>query len=253
MRDLFDQLLAKVQLVASDQASVKKAREAGQKVFIASANSELKIGTELDHDHQLVSSTGPLGLRLIGLPESIFDILAENKAEALSPKRNQENAGSLNTNAAGIPLSSSLDFGQQNPAKDLVLVEGAGTLEEILACFQMLGKLLKLPFRRDSIEKVVRDSLRRGQPKPSAFGAARCKPLPTWWSQTARSARVRMQPSTGELRRGFALAGATRAPASDSAQNMGGFWFHEKLNETCPQGIALLMDRTSNLQSAIRV
>ena len=252
LRDLFDQLLAKVQLVASDQASVKKAREAGQKVFIASANSELKIGTELDHDHQLVSSTGPLGLRLIGLPESIFDILAENKAEALSPKRNQENAGSLNTNAAGIPLSSSLDFGQQNPAKDLVLVEGAGTLEEILACFQMLGKLLKLPFRRDSIEKVVRDSLRRGQtPNLQLLGQLGASlGLHVVGAKLPAALGVRMQtPALVNYEEGFALAVESTAAGLRLASPKHGWVLvpAEKLNETYPQGIAaLLMDRTSN-------
>ena len=39
------------------------------------------------------------------------------------------------------------------------MVEGNGTVEEILACFQMLSNLLKPPFRRDSVEKIVRDSL----------------------------------------------------------------------------------------------
>ena len=43
------------------------------------------------------------------------------------------------------------------------LIEGEGPLEETLACFQMLAAQMKLPFRRDSIEKVLRDSLRRGQ------------------------------------------------------------------------------------------
>ncbi|MFL0758910.1 MAG: peptidase domain-containing ABC transporter, partial [Prochlorococcus sp.] len=42
-------------------------------------------------------------------------------------------------------------------------VGGKGPLQETLACFQMLAKLMKLPFRRDSIEKMLRDSLRRGQ------------------------------------------------------------------------------------------
>ena len=34
--------------------------------------------------------------------------------------------------------------------------------KETLACFQMLAQLMKLPFRRDSIEKVLQDNLRRG-------------------------------------------------------------------------------------------
>ena len=36
------------------------------------------------------------------------------------------------------------------------------TGQETLACFQMLAQLMKLPFRRDSIEKVLQDNLCRG-------------------------------------------------------------------------------------------
>ena len=48
------------------------------------------------------------------------------------------------------------------------LIEGEGPLEETLACFQMLAAQMK-PFRRDSIEKVLRDSLRRGQTPNISF------------------------------------------------------------------------------------
>ena len=40
----------------------------------------------------------------------------------------------------------------------LQLIRGEGALEETLACFQMLAMQMKLPFRKDSIEKVLRDA-----------------------------------------------------------------------------------------------
>ena len=108
-----------------------------------------------------------------------------------------------------MPLSSALDFGQQNPARSLELVEGEGTLEEILACFQMLGKLLKLPFRRDSIEKVVRDSLRRGQsPNLQLLGQLGASlGLHVVGAKLPASLGVRMQtPALVNHQGGFALA-----------------------------------------------
>ena len=42
------------------------------------------------------------------------------------------------------------------------MIRADGPLKETLACFQMLAQLMKLPFRRDSIEKVLQDNLRRG-------------------------------------------------------------------------------------------
>ena len=44
----------------------------------------------------------------------------------------------------------------------LRLIRADGSLQETLACFQMLAQLMKLPFRRDAIEKVLQDNLRRG-------------------------------------------------------------------------------------------
>ena len=48
---------------------------------------------------------------------------------------------------------------ERNVVDSLRLIRGEGPLQETLACFQMLAQLLKLPFRRDSIEKVLQDNL----------------------------------------------------------------------------------------------
>ncbi len=60
------------------------------------------------------------------------------------------------------PLASGLDLGERDQ-KPFRLLRGEGPLEETLACFQMLAAELRLPFRRDAIEKILRDALRRGQ------------------------------------------------------------------------------------------
>ena len=252
LRDLFEQLLAGVQVVAANQDAVNAARDAGQKVLVASANSDLTIGTELSQSQQLASANGPLGLRLIGLPQSVLDISAENQAGALIPTTNQKEAGSLEAIAAGSPLSSALDFGQQNPNKNLELVQGEGTIGEILACFQMLGKLLKLPFRRDSIEKVVRDSLRRGQtPNLQLLGQLGAGlGLHVVGAKLPSSMGLRMQtPALVNYQDGFALAVESTAAGLRLASPKHGWVLvpEDKLDEAYPEGIAaLLMDRTSN-------
>ena len=81
------------------------------------------------------------------------------------------------------------------------LIEGEGPLEETLACFQMLAAQMKLPFRRDSIEKVLRDSLRRrSNTKHSALRTVGCKPRP---------ARCECQ---GACRNGNTFAGSLHDP-----------------------------------------
>jgi ATP-binding cassette subfamily B protein len=66
--------------------------------------------------------------------------------------------------APGLPPQpSSLDLGQSDRARGLQLIRARGPLDETMACFQMLARMLELPYRRDAIEKVLRDKLRRGQ------------------------------------------------------------------------------------------
>ena len=150
-----------------------------------------------------------------------------------------------------LPLSSALDFGQQNLATEIVLIEGEGTLEEILACFQMLGKMLDLPFRRDSIEKVVRDCLRRGQ-KPNLqllgqLGAS--LGLHVAGAKVPAALGVRMKtPSVVNYRESFALAIESTAGGLRIASPRYGWKLisPKQLEEEFPDGIsALQVERTS--------
>ena len=252
LRELFHEVLADVRLIPANQEAITASLNANQKVLIASANSERGIGTELSQPQQPPSSQGPIGLRLMAVPASVFDKLAAKGSDPASLESTEEASQSRRSKAAGLPLSSALDFGQKNPAKDLELVEGVGTLEEILACFQMLGKLLKLPFRRDSIEKVVRDSLRRGQtPNLQMLGQLGASlGLHVVGAKLPASLGVRIQtPALVNYREGFALAVESTAAGLRLASPKHGWVLveSEQLEETYPEGIAaLLMDRTSN-------
>ena len=252
LRELFQEILADVRLLPANQEAITAALSANQKVLIASANSERGIGTELSQPQPTPSGQGPIGLRLMAVPASVFNKLATKEADPASLESTGGASQSRRSKAAGLPLSSALDFGQQNPAKDLELVEGVGTLEEILACFQMLGKLLKLPFRRDSIEKVVRDSLRRGQrPNLQMLGQLGASlGLHVVGAKLPASLGVRMQtPALVNYREGFALAVESTAAGLKLASPKHGWVLvaSDQLEETYPEGIAaLLMDRTSN-------
>ena len=62
-----------------------------------------------------------------------------------------------------FPVRSSLDLDGKDPRKSLSLITATGSMEESMACFKMLTQLMGLPFRRDAIEKTMRDALRRGK------------------------------------------------------------------------------------------
>ncbi|MGL6134834.1 MAG: ABC transporter transmembrane domain-containing protein [Prochlorococcaceae cyanobacterium] len=131
-------------------------------LFAASHNlADHPLGSELDPHQGVPKGRPPLPPRLIALPAGpLRAVLAPS--EGGQPHQQDAVAGSQLGPHAAAPLASGLDLGQRD-RPELLLVRGSGPLEETLACFQMLAAQLKLPFRRDAIEKILRDVLRRGQ------------------------------------------------------------------------------------------
>ncbi len=159
------QLRAHARPLEPNRAIAEQMR-AGDTLVLASANvANLPIGATLNPETALPQPRPPLPLRLLALapealtleaqePEPTATATAEGPtalAQAQAPIRGEQ------------PLPTSLDLGQDDPTRGLQLVRARGVVDETLACFQMLGKLMDLPYRRDAIEKILQEKLRRGQ------------------------------------------------------------------------------------------
>ena len=118
------------------------------------------LGAALNPRQGVPAATPPLPPRLIALPAELLAPVAPMVEAELMPEGS--GSGSGQSGGSNPPLASGLDLGQRDRTA-LQLLRGNGPLEETLACFQMLAAELKLPFRRDAIEKILRDVLRRGQ------------------------------------------------------------------------------------------
>jgi ATP-binding cassette subfamily B protein len=123
------------------------------------------LGARLDPTVGVPDARPPLPPRLIAIAA---DWLESQEAATEVVDADPVASGALVFAGAGSgetspgPLASGLDLGERDQ-KPFRLLRGEGPLEETLACFQMLAAELRLPFRRDSIEKILRDALRRGQ------------------------------------------------------------------------------------------
>ena len=243
--EVFPERLEAARLLSPDPSSVAAALDANTAVFVASGNASSPLGSRIESSTSLPACQGPLGLRLIGLPQQLLEQQSAEPALEAVPVEPEE------ASAALMPLASGLAFGQATPAQDLELVSGMGSLEEILACFQMLAKLLKLPYRRDSIEKVVRDSLRRGQsPNVQLLGQlAAGLGLNAMGGKVPAAVGVRLQtPSLVSYQGGFCLAVASNAAGLQLASPRHGWVLvaPDELESVFPEGIeVLLVDRTS--------
>ncbi len=215
----------------------------GEDLLLASANVPgLAIGSPLDPAQPLPLPRPPLPLRLL--------------AVAKAPEADPEPDGAGNgepeapVEAAAVPAASlqpsSLDLGQETADRHLTLVRGQGPLEETLACFQMLGKLLELPYRRDAVDKILRDKMRRGQPPDLQLCgqiAAMLGLLVTGAKVPAAAATRLITPCLVPWKEGFAIATASNGAGLRLASPAEG-WVQlspAQLAEQYPEGLELLL------------
>lgn len=129
-------------------------------LLIASANTDKSIGSIFSLDQPVPKARHPFVLRVISLPTKLLE---PSTVELDKNEQITLNAQELATDAPNRIERGGIDLGQSDPLSNFTLIQAKGELEETLACFQMLAVQMKLPFRKDSIEKILRDSLRRGQ------------------------------------------------------------------------------------------
>ena len=221
-----------------------KATTKGRSLFLASANSSGSIGEAINLEQPIPSAKPPFALRIISLPEKL--------PGDGDPIKTQSITGISAKAAPDLPSRSDLQLGQADPLAGFKLIRGEGPLEETLACFQMLAAQMKLPFRKDSIEKVLRDSLRRGQSPNIQL----CGQLGASLGLHVVSAKVpatmgtRLQtPCMLQWDGGFALAIASHAKGLVLASPRRGEiqLSPEQLLQSFPEGIELLlMERAMN-------
>ena len=140
---------------------------------------------------------------------------------------------------------------ERNVVDSLRLIRAEGPIQETLACFQMLAQLMKLPFRRDSIEKVLQDNLRRGlTPNLQLCGQlAASLGLHVMAAKVPSVSGTRLQvPSMLPWKQGFALVVASSEQGLRLASPKHGMVTvaPDELAESFPEGIELLLMDRSN-------
>ena len=165
----------KCRVLTGTVESLESSRKEGMLVFVGSANAKgVRLGEEISFEDPLPKVRPPLQLRLLSLPAKLVDEIrvrpsrkqVDNQGE---PEPTRENSIHRVVQAVGsLPARSGLDLGTgaSEHLKSLKLSRGEGPVDGTLACLQMMARVMKLPYRRDSIERTLQESVRRGR-KPS--------------------------------------------------------------------------------------
>ena len=264
LSSLLNELLTMARMLdASDTSVIRTALGEGQRLFLASqliATDTVSLGDELcdsESIRDLAADIHGLPARLIALPSVAMQLLeAEQAPELMEPdlagSNEKDRSGLTRSEIPQAPLRPPVSrFNQNSDENRDFFIAGEGVLEETLACFQMLTKLMNLPFRRDAIERVLRDQLRRGQSPTLRLCGQIAAGLGLHVSGAKVAARMGMRLQTPTLvpwGQAFALAVRSDQRGLVLASPSQGFveLDADQLEHSFPEGIdLLLMDRTS--------
>ena len=133
--------------------------------FLSSANVNNKKVWEKVNEDEKIEKRGILPVRILKLKKNIYNEFYKLSSKS-SDKEINTQYDQKTEEGPIFPANTSMDLGQYDPKQSFKLITANGPIQETLACLQMLANLMDIPFRKDSIEKILRDEIRRGK-KPS--------------------------------------------------------------------------------------
>ena len=155
----FKKLKERAKLVSvKNNESIKV--EEGHNILISSKNVIAReIGEKVCNGDKL-ESCNAFSIRLISVPSNKGDEKKESmNIDDVGVTKKYENV--RKKSAPLVPGLSSLELGN-NP--NIELIRADNKEREILACFEMIAKHLKVPYRRDAIEKGLNDYKKNNRP-----------------------------------------------------------------------------------------
>ncbi len=237
-----EQALQHAKRCRPDDEAIDAALATGGRLYLTSSWGDAGLGQAI-HAASDLPAADRFCPRLVWLPDSSEVSVGQEPGGDLLPVDALEMAELLPPVSRYSP--------ERNVVDSLRLIRAEGQIQETLACFQMLAQLMKLPFRRDSIEKVLQDNLRRGlTPNLQLCGQlAASLGLQVMAAKVPAVAGTRLQvPSMVSWRGCFALVVASNEQGLKLASPKHGMvtLVPSDLADYFPEGIELLLMERSN-------
>ena len=182
IRTAFNLLMENTKLVSIKNEELQITEKNITNILISSNVKDLKVDSILDSSKK-IKTTSDFPPRIISIPKLLIDQFLYMKEEVPSTEKIKF--------STEFPEKTSLNFDYENSKKKSKLIKANGPIHELLACLQMISNELDIPFRKDTIEKIIRDEIRR---KPS-FSMEFCGSLLSMMGLNASG--VKIPPSLG--------------------------------------------------------
>ena len=167
LRDILNKVSPLAKSIEPISDFIKKA-DTNMLFYIASNNTDVKINTLLASGQGMPNKRGPFNLRILGIPRDIVQQIKIGLSKNSHETRGLSNKDIINES---FPSRTTLELDAKSPKDTINLITANGIFEESTACLKMICEIMNLPFRRDSIEKSIREVISKGlEPGPPMFG-----------------------------------------------------------------------------------
>ncbi len=134
--------------------------------FLASENVIDNQLYTIINDQKPINIRPPFDARILAIPNNLVDQFFHANSNQNKEIKDPNTSFTSNYQPFRGIEKSSLEVGQYSPKKEFKFIKGEGILQETVAVIQMLSNEFNIPFRKDSIEKFIRDEIKKVQ-KPS--------------------------------------------------------------------------------------
>ncbi len=161
LKTAFNVLIKNTKLKVVEKKS-KIDKEEKNTLILGSQNVEEGNIGDLIIGEKFITPNLPFAARLIEIPTYLYKEFSTVKTNNLVDNLSEDIHSSIDIEEGSIVEKSGLEFTESKSQKKLKFIKAQGKVQETIASLQMMTSLLDVPFRKDSIEKIIRDELRVG-------------------------------------------------------------------------------------------
>ncbi len=163
LEDLFSELKNSFHSFFCNLEEIIKLIKTGKKIYLAQKIKGFVFYLLIDNEDKANKLFKDLNdQEKIRFISAEYNFNKQNNAIIENSSENPEGEIDLNSDFKNAPPKAPLSVYNNTEIPEDILVRANGQVRETLACFQMISRILKIPIRKDSLEKILRDIESRG-------------------------------------------------------------------------------------------
>ncbi len=159
IKEIYEILSKEVAIIPFDLNEIKKSLKNKKRLFLSSLNNNFKGDIEISESTKLDeinNKNNNFSTRIISVSQNFYNKFSLDKN--IYKQNNFQQQKLLQRNLKELPPVGSLN---QFDEDKKILVKGEGQIDETIACFEMLSNLMGFPFRKDSVEKILKEFINK--------------------------------------------------------------------------------------------